>query len=133
MVEVTPMQNKYLKKLAVGSKTTQDLVMEFEGSAKSVSKMICILRDDKGLVESTLVPSTGSNNALLHSLTKSYEELVTDGLKVITKRYCGINCSKCGQWVSKDGFIDIYCDEYNGTALELGYSLCKSCMKGSKK
>ena len=43
-------------------------------------------------------------------------------------RYGGINCSKCGRWVGKDGFIDVSMDEYNGSALELGYSLCKRCL-----
>lgn len=39
----------------------------------------------------------------------------------------GINCSKCGQWVGKSGFIDIHEDYYNG-GLELGYSLCSKCL-----
>ena len=43
-------------------------------------------------------------------------------------RYEGINCSKCGRWVGKDGFIDVSMEEYNGSALELGYSLCKRCL-----
>ena len=43
-------------------------------------------------------------------------------------RYVGVNCSKCGRWVGKDGFLDICMDEYNGSALELADSLCKRCL-----
>jgi len=42
--------------------------------------------------------------------------------------YVGINCSKCGRWVGKNGFVDVCMDGYNGSALELGYSLCKRCL-----
>lgn len=48
-------------------------------------------------------------------------------------RYCGVNCSKCGRWVGKDGFMDVYNDEYNGYALELGSPLCKKCLDGDMK
>ena len=48
-------------------------------------------------------------------------------------KYCGVNCSRCGRWVGKDGFMDAYCDEYNGSALEVGYPLCKSCLDGNMK
>ena len=44
----------------------------------------------------------------------------------------GVNCSECGRWVGKDGFMDAYCDGYNGSALELGYPLCKACLDKSK-
>ena len=84
MVEVTPRQNEYLKELADGSKTTQDLVFAFEVSAKSISRMICILRD-KGLVESRLAPATGRGGTRIYSLTRSYAELVGEGLKVVAR------------------------------------------------
>jgi len=48
-------------------------------------------------------------------------------------RYIGINCSKCGRWVGKDGFHDTYADEYNGSALETGYPMCKRCLDKEKK
>lgn len=38
-----------------------------------------------------------------------------------------LNCSKCGQFIGKDGFHDTYFD--NGTnSIEIGYPLCKICM-----
>lgn len=47
---------------------------------------------------------------------------------ILMPRIAGINCSKCGRFVGKGGFIDVSPDEYNGSALELGYSLCKRCL-----
>lgn len=38
-------------------------------------------------------------------------------------RYVGINCSKCGRWVGKDGFHD-----YDPESREIGYPLCKRCL-----
>lgn len=38
-------------------------------------------------------------------------------------RYVGINCSKCGQWVGRDGFHD-----YDKESREMGYPLCKRCL-----
>ena len=38
------------------------------------------------------------------------------------------HCSKCGRFIGKDGFIDIYYDEYMG-GYEEGCSLCASCLK----
>jgi len=40
----------------------------------------------------------------------------------------GINCSKCGKWVGKDGYLDIVWDDYNG-GWEMGYPLCGPCLK----
>ena len=42
--------------------------------------------------------------------------------------YGGINCSKCGRWVGKDGFYD-YCSETK----EIGYPLCKRCLDEQKE
>ena len=38
-----------------------------------------------------------------------------------------INCSKCGQFVGKNGFLDIIWDNYNG-GYEMGYPLCEKCL-----
>ena len=43
----------------------------------------------------------------------------------------GINCSKCGRWVGKDGFYDVFYDDYSG-GWEEGYSLCAQCLKTMK-
>ena len=40
-------------------------------------------------------------------------------------------CSKCGRFVGKDGFIDISYDEYMG-GYEEGYSLCARCLQKEK-
>lgn len=82
-IEVTQRQNEYLKELAAGPKTTQDLVFELMISAKPISKMIKMLRD-KGLVQSKPLPKR-NGHPLLHSLTNSYDELVRDGLTVVSK------------------------------------------------
>lgn len=37
-----------------------------------------------------------------------------------------LNCSKCGRWVGKDGFMDAGYDA-EGTP-EIGYPLCKRCL-----
>ena len=42
----------------------------------------------------------------------------------MTHRYHGINCSKCGRWVGKDGFHD-----YDSESREIGYPLCRECLK----
>ena len=46
---------------------------------------------------------------------------------IIKERYCGVNCSKCGRWVGKDGFYD-----YDPVEREIGYSLCARCLKERK-
>lgn len=80
-IEVTPRQNEYLRELADGPKTTQDLVLSRMVSAKSVGKMIKILRD-KGLVLSAAIP-THRGNPQRYRLVKSYPMLVLDGLTVV--------------------------------------------------
>lgn len=40
---------------------------------------------------------------------------------------CPVNCSKCGRFVGKDGFMDLCYDEYNG-GWEMGYPLCGRCL-----
>ena len=48
-------------------------------------------------------------------------------------RYVPLNCSKCGRFVGKDGFHDVFYDGYNG-GFEVGYPLCKRCLdEGDKK
>ena len=48
---------------------------------------------------------------------------------MIEKKYdWRIHCSKCGRFVGKDGFIDIFYDDYMG-GWEEGYSLCAACLK----
>ena len=45
------------------------------------------------------------------------------------KKYVGNwrpHCSKCGKFVGKDGFVDIYYDNMGG--YEEGYSLCANCL-----
>ena len=44
----------------------------------------------------------------------------------MTHKYTPLNCSKCGQWVGKDGFMDCGYDS-EGTP-EIGYPLCKRCL-----
>jgi len=79
-IEVTHRQNEYLQELASGAKSTQDLVLSLMVSAKSVGKMIKILRD-KGLVQSAYIPgSRGASQQ--YRLVKSYPMLVLDGLVV---------------------------------------------------
>lgn len=41
-----------------------------------------------------------------------------------------LNCYKCGKFVGKDGFNDVYYDDYNG-GYEIGYPECASCLKHS--
>ena len=43
------------------------------------------------------------------------------------QRYVGLNCSKCGRWVGKDGFHDVYPDDSTGM-VEIGYPLCERCL-----
>jgi|GEM_PF-3593174 len=38
-----------------------------------------------------------------------------------------INCYRCGRFVGKNGFIDVYYDDYNG-GYEFGYPECASCL-----
>jgi hypothetical protein len=45
----------------------------------------------------------------------------------MTQRYTPLNCSKCGRFVGKDGFHDVFYDGYNG-GWEIGYPLCKRCL-----
>jgi len=66
-IEVTPTQNEYLKELATGPKTTRDLVLSFMVSAKSIGKMMSLLRD-KGLVTSSR-RAGAHGNARIHELT----------------------------------------------------------------
>jgi len=72
-IEVTPTQNEYLKELATGPKTTRDLVLSFMVSAKSIGKMMSLLRD-KGLVTSSR-RAGAHGNARIHELTAPYSEL----------------------------------------------------------
>ena len=44
------------------------------------------------------------------------------------EKYRGVNCSKCGQFVGKDGRVDIMYDGYNG-GYEMGYCYCARCLK----
>ena len=46
---------------------------------------------------------------------------------MIKQVYGGVNCSKCGRWVGKDGFYDIGMDDSTGM-VECGYPLCKRCL-----
>lgn len=39
-----------------------------------------------------------------------------------------LNCCKCGKFVGKDGFIDVFYDDYSG-GYEIGYPKCASCLK----
>ena len=51
------------------------------------------------------------------------------------KKYIGNwrpHCYKCGRFIGKDGFIDIYYDTYMG-GYEEGYSLCGACLKEKEK
>ena len=45
----------------------------------------------------------------------------------MTHRYHGTNCSKCGRFVGKDGFMDGGCDSEG--VYELGYPLCGECLE----
>ena len=38
-----------------------------------------------------------------------------------------LNCSKCGRFVGKGGFKDVFYDDYNG-GWEIGYPLCERCL-----
>ena len=42
------------------------------------------------------------------------------------------HCHKCGRFVGKDGFIDIFYDESMSGYEDGGYSLCAACLKKSK-
>ena len=84
-IKITPRQNEYLLELVDGPKTGSDLVLSLMVSAKGVGKMMRILRE-KGLVDTKLAPSTGRGGTRLHSLTKSYDELVSEGLTVVAVR-----------------------------------------------
>ena len=47
------------------------------------------------------------------------------------KKFVGnyrVHCSKCGRFVGKDGFIDVFYDDYMG-GYEEGYSLCAACLE----
>lgn len=51
------------------------------------------------------------------------------------KKYVGNwrpHCSKCGRFIGKDGFIDIYYDTYMG-GYEEGSSLCGACLRKKEK
>ncbi len=41
------------------------------------------------------------------------------------------NCSKCGRFIGKDGYPDVFYDEYNGD-LAVGYSLCGPCRRAQQ-
>ena len=41
------------------------------------------------------------------------------------------HCHKCGRFVGKDGFIDVFYDDYMG-GYEEGHSLCAACLKKEK-
>lgn len=45
---------------------------------------------------------------------------------------CPVNCSKCGRFVGKKGFMDLSYDYYNG-GWEMGYPLCESCLEKERK
>ena len=45
----------------------------------------------------------------------------------MTHRYQGVNCSKCGRFVGKDGFMDGGYD--SDGVYELGYPLCRECLE----
>jgi len=38
-----------------------------------------------------------------------------------------MTCSKCGRFIGKDGYVDVFYDGYNG-GYEAGYSLCARCL-----
>ena len=52
-------------------------------------------------------------------------------VEMTKNRYVGINCSVCGRWVGKDGFLDIGVDS-DGVP-DCGYPLCKRCLDGRSK
>ena len=49
----------------------------------------------------------------------------------MNKKY-RFHCHKCGRFIGKDGFIDVFYDDYNG-GYEEGYSLCKRCLDERNK
>ena len=40
----------------------------------------------------------------------------------------GVNCSKCGRWVGKDGDCDFHCD-YESVVWEVEFPLCGPCLR----
>lgn len=48
-------------------------------------------------------------------------------MTTIKRHYTPLNCSKCGRFIGKDGFDDVYFDDATGM-LEIGYPLCKRCL-----
>jgi len=44
----------------------------------------------------------------------------------------GINCSRCGRFVGRDGYADLYYDGYNG-GWEIGYAVCAACLEKEGK
>ena len=84
-IEVTPKQNMYLMEVDGSPKTSRDLLLCFDVSTNTVSKMIIKLRK-MGLVSSSRVPHT-QGNVWQHELVKSYVSLVEGGLVVVDKPY----------------------------------------------
>jgi len=69
MNRITPKQNEYLKELATGPKTTQDLAQALNTTSTAARCMMCKLRE-KGLVQ-----SHGTNSGKIHKLDRPYQEL----------------------------------------------------------
>ena len=82
MIEVTSRQNEYLKELATGPKLNNELILAMMVSQKGVSHMMRVLKG-KGLVQSAHAPSTGRGSTQVHSLTKSYDAILADGLEIV--------------------------------------------------
>ena len=43
-----------------------------------------------------------------------------------------LNCSKCGHFVGKDGYHDVFYDDYNG-GYEVGFPLCVKCLTEARR
>ena len=39
-----------------------------------------------------------------------------------------LNCSQCGRFIGKDGYVDVIYDDYAG-GYEAGYSYCGRCLQ----
>jgi len=62
---------------------------------------------------------------VLTSRGKAMKDLV--GNKT-NRHYVPLNCSNCGRFVGRNGFPDVFYDDYCG-GWECGYPLCERCLK----
>lgn len=80
MIELTARQHEYILEISACPKTIQELAEIVKVSPANVSKRMSELRD-MGIVKSTWVTSE-RRRIYVHSLIRSYDDLVSAGLKV---------------------------------------------------